>query len=101
MEVQRLQAEDDDIAHCQRRQLPSLGAEKVAFSYNSASGRRFSDGKKVRLQLVLPSRLHKKVIRDLHEGAVSGHLGEEKVPSQLKERFYSVAMLWRGSKNMV
>ena len=42
----------------------------------------------MRLQLVLPSRLHKKVIRDLHECAVSGHLGEEKVLSQLKERFF-------------
>ena len=50
--------------------------------------RQFSDGKGKRLQLVLPSKLQKDVIRDLHEGAVSGHLGEEKVLSQLKERFY-------------
>ena len=105
-EVQRLQAEDDDIA-------PVLNAVKEgnvppgdttkSWSRDSrlllqqwemltikhdALWRQFSDGKKVRLQLVLLSRLHKKVIRDLHEGAVSGHLGEEKVLSQLKERFY-------------
>ena len=98
-EVQRLQAEDDDIA-------PVLNAVKVgnvppgdttkSWSRESrlllqqwemlkikhdALWRKFSDGKKVRLQLVLPSRLHKKVIRDLHEGAVSEHLGEEKVLS--------------------
>ena len=44
--------------------------------------------RKERRQLVLPYRLHGKVIQDLHEGAVGAHLGEEKVLSQLKERFY-------------
>ena len=58
--------------------------------------RRFSDGKGDRLQLVLPSKLQTDVIRDLHEGAVSGHLGEEKVLSQLKERFY-----WPGCTEAV
>ena len=58
--------------------------------------RRFSDGKGDSLQLVLPSKLQTDVIRDLHEGAVSGHLGEEKVLSQLKERFY-----WPGCTEAV
>ena len=58
--------------------------------------RRFSDGKEDRLQLVLPSKLQTDVIRDLHECAVSGHLGEEKVLSQLKERFY-----WPGCTEAV
>ena len=40
------------------------------------------------LQLVLPSKLQASAIRDLHEGAVGGHLGEEKALSRLKERFY-------------
>ena len=58
--------------------------------------RQFSDEKGERLQLVLPSKLQKDVIRDLHEGAVSGHLGEEEVLSQLKERFY-----WPGCTEAV
>ena len=39
------------------------------------------------LQLVLPSKLQASA-SDLHEGAVGVHLGEEKVLSCLKERFY-------------
>ena len=54
-----------------------------------------SEGKE-RRQLVLPYRLHGKVIQDLHEGAVGAHLGEEKVLSQLKERFY-----WPGCTEAV
>ena len=58
--------------------------------------RRFSEEKKKQLQLVLPSKLHEKVIRDLHEGVVGAHLGEEKVLSQLKEQFY-----WLGCTEAV
>ena len=54
-----------------------------------------SEGKE-RRQLVLPYRLYGKVIQDLHEGAVGAHLGEEKVLSQLKERFY-----WPGCTEAV
>ena len=54
-----------------------------------------SEGKE-RRQLVLPYRLHGRVIQDLHEGAVVAHLGEEKVLSQLKERFY-----WPGCTEAV
>ena len=36
---------------------------------------------------MLPSKLQASAIRDLHEGAVGGHFGEE-VLSHLKERFY-------------
>ena len=63
-----------------------------------------SEGKKERRQLVLPYSLQRKVIQDLHEGAVGAHLGEEKVLSQLKERFYwpgcteAVKMWCRASK---
>ena len=55
-----------------------------------------SEGKKERRQLVLPHSLQRKVIQDLHEGAVGAHLGEEKVLSQLKERFY-----WPGCTEAV
>ena len=47
-------------------------------------------------QLVLPSYLQHVAVRDLHEGAVGGHLGEEKMLSRLKERFY-----WPGSSEAV
>ena len=46
-------------------------------------------------QLVLPSKLQASAIRDLHEGAVGGHLGKE-VLSHLKERSY-----WPGCAEAV
>ena len=49
----------------------------------------------------IPYRLHGKVIQDLHEGAVGAHLGEEKVLSQLKERFYIVARVHRSGEDLV
>ncbi|KAL5482286.1 hypothetical protein EMCRGX_G022595 [Ephydatia muelleri] len=41
-----------------------------------------------KLQLVLPYSLHCEVLKELHEGAVGGHLGESKMLGRLKERFY-------------
>ena len=40
------------------------------------------------LQLVVPADRREEVLRDLHEGAFGGHLGEEKTLARLKERFY-------------
>ena len=40
------------------------------------------------LQLVVPGDMQSDVIKDLHEGALGGHLGEEKTLARLKERFY-------------
>lgn len=40
------------------------------------------------LQLVIPSVLRDKILRELHEGHVSGHLGMQKFLSLVKERFY-------------
>ena len=48
------------------------------------------------LQLVLPSKLQVDTLRDLHEGAIGGHLGEEKMLNKLKERFY-----WPGCTEAV
>ena len=47
-------------------------------------------------QLVVPTSLKPEVLRELHEGAASGHLGEEKTMSRLRERFY-----WPGQWNDV
>ena len=47
-----------------------------------------SAGKKKWLQLVLPRHLRDEVLQELHSGVISGHLGEEKMLRQLKERFY-------------
>ena len=48
------------------------------------------------LQLVLPAKLQVDTFRDLHEGAIGGHLGEEKMLNKLKERFY-----WPGCTEAV
>ena len=52
--------------------------------------RRYDDsgGKKKWLQLVLPLSLRDEVLQELHAGVISGHLGEQKMLHQLKERFY-------------
>ena len=39
-------------------------------------------------QLVVPKGLRDSVLRELHEGTVGGHLGQEKTLEKLKERFY-------------
>ncbi len=52
--------------------------------------RRFHhrDGSRSHLQLVVPVRLRRQILQDLHAGAVSGHLGQRKTLSQLRLRFY-------------
>ena len=47
-------------------------------------------------QLVIPSSLKTKVLHDIHEGVVGGHLGVDKSLGKLKERFY-----WPGHYNDV
>ena len=54
------------------------------------------DEEAVTLQLVLPASLREEAIRDLHEGAMGGHLGEDKTLGRVKERFY-----WPGYHNDV
>jgi hypothetical protein len=56
--------------------------------------RRRLGGKETDLQLVLPTEFHADVLRSLHEGATSAHLGVEKMLELLKERFY-----WPVSRN--
>eukprot|EP00731_Ephydatia_muelleri_P012982 Em0007g292a len=46
--------------------------------------------------LQLPAKLQVDTLRDLHEGAIGGHLGEEKMLNKLKERFY-----WPGCTEAV
>ena len=47
-------------------------------------------------QLVVPKDLQEEVVHSLHGGAASGHLGEEKTLSRLRERFY-----WPGFSQQV
>ena len=54
------------------------------------------DGITSRLQWVIPEKLQKEVLEELHSGELSGHLGEEKTLNHLKERFY-----WPGHWNDV
>ena len=48
------------------------------------------------LQLVVPKSLRKEILKELHEGAMGAHLGEEKLLNQVKQRFY-----WPGHFNDV
>ena len=45
-------------------------------------------GKRKWLQLILPLILRDEVLQELHAGVISGHLGEQKMLHQLRERFY-------------
>ena len=54
------------------------------------------DGASSHLQWVVPEKLQKEVLIELHSGELSGHLGKEKTLSLLKERFY-----WPGHWNDV
>ena len=40
------------------------------------------------LQLIVPYSLRQKVLAELHDGPLGGHLGEDKMYSRLKQRFY-------------
>ena len=37
---------------------------------------------------MVPSTLKEEILREIHEGVISGHLGEQKMMHQLTERFY-------------
>ena len=45
-------------------------------------------GQKEWLQLVIPVSLREEILHEVHQGVISGHLGEQKMLYQLKERFY-------------
>jgi len=49
-----------------------------------------------RLQLIVPTLLREKILREMHEGMASGHLEQNKTLHRLKERFY-----WPGQYNDV
>ena len=40
------------------------------------------------LQLVIPRAKREEILRDMHEGSIGGHMGEEKTLGRLKERYY-------------
>ncbi len=40
------------------------------------------------LQLVVPPSRREEVLRDMHEGVLGGHLGQEKTLERVKERYY-------------
>jgi len=44
-----------------------------------------SDGTKHNLQMIIPTQLQEKVLREVHGGRLSGHLGEAKILHRAKE----------------
>eukprot|EP00731_Ephydatia_muelleri_P033930 Em0042g9a len=64
--------------------------------YDGILWKKCVDGSRRFQQLVLPAKLQVDALRDLHQGAVGGHIGEEKMKHRLKERFY-----WPGCTEAV
>ena len=64
--------------------------------YDGILWKKCVDGSTRFQQLVLPAKLQVDALRDLHQGAVGGHIGEEKMKHRLKERFY-----WPGCTEAV
>ena len=64
--------------------------------YDGILSKKCVDGSRRFRQLVLPAKLQEDALRDLHQGAVGGHIGEEKMKHRLKERFY-----WPGCTEAV
>ena len=55
-----------------------------------------NDGTKHTLRMIVPSQLQEKVLREVHGGRLSGHLGETKTLLRSRERFY-----WPGMSRSV
>ena len=64
--------------------------------YDGILWKKCVDGSRRFQQLVLPAKLQVDALRDLHQGAVGGHIGEEKMKHRLKVRFY-----WPGCTEAV
>ena len=48
------------------------------------------------LQMIVPTQLRAQVLREIHGGRLSGHLGEAKMLHKTRERFY-----WPGMSRSV
>ncbi|KAL5460004.1 hypothetical protein EMCRGX_G033412 [Ephydatia muelleri] len=78
----------DQVSAWQRESKWLLQQWESLCMYNGLMYRRNFLEQMTKLQLVLPYSLHCEVLKELHEGAVGGHLGESKMLGRLKERFY-------------
>ena len=54
------------------------------------------DDDKVIHQLVIPLSKRSEVLKEMHEGTLGGHLGDDKTLARVRERFY-----WPGYHNNV
>ena len=78
---------DDEISVLGRESKILLQQWESLFIKNGVLLRKGIEGSNVP-QLIVPSSLYRTVLKELHEGAVGGHLGEGKMLGRLKERFY-------------
>ena len=79
--------------------LRDKGGGTQKHTCSSTMYRKFFDSKSssdTRHQLLVPESLRKKVIEEVHEGVLGGHLGEEKTFEKLKISYY-----WPGYRNAV
>ena len=116
-DISSLQLQDHDIGPVLRRYKESAGQPEVeqtkGFGHATRAlfqqwmqlqlkegilYRQFEsqDGSSSRLQLIVPKSLREEVLRQLHEGPVGGHFGEDKTLHRLRERFY-----WPGHQKDV
>ena len=86
---------DDEISVLGRESKILLQQWESLFIKNGVLLRKGIEGSNVP-QLIVPSSVYRTVLKELHEGAVGGHLGEGKMLGRLKERFY-----WPGCSDAV
>lgn len=65
--------------------MGSAGALYQGLLYRQYAGA--DDDDTLTLQLVVPACMRQEILKDLHEGVIGDHLGDDKTFGRVKERF--------------